>query len=35
MKVYIEENNLQVELIWYRKIVHFIHVYFCKATDSM
>ena len=35
MKVYIERNNLQLELIWYLKNVDFIHVYVCKATDSM
>ena len=35
MKVYIERNNEQVELIRYRKNVDFIHVYFCEATDSM
>ena len=35
MRVYMERNNLQVELIRYRKNVDFIHVYFCEATDSM
>ena len=35
MKVYIERNNLQVELIRCRKDVDFIHVYLCEATDSM
>ena len=36
MKVCIERNNLQLELIRYRKkIVDFIHVYFVEATDSM
>ena len=35
MKVYIERNNLQVELIRYHKNVDLIHVYFCEATDSM
>ena len=35
MKVYIERNKEQVELIRYRKNVDFIHVYFCEATDSM
>ena len=35
MKVYIERNNLQVELIRYRKNVDFIHVYFCEVMDSM
>ena len=35
MKVYTERNNLQVELKRYHKKVDFIHVYFCKAADSM
>ena len=35
MKVYIEWNNLQVELIRDRENVYFIHVYFCKAMDLM
>ena len=36
MRVYIERNNLQLELIWYRKkIFDFIHIYICEATDSM
>ena len=35
MKVYIERNNLQLELIRYGKNVDFIHVYFCEAIDSM
>ena len=35
MKVYIERNNLQVELIRYCKNVDFIHVYFCEATESV
>ena len=35
MKVYIERNNMQVELIRYRKNVDFIHVYFCEITDLM
>ena len=35
MKVHIERNTLQLELIQYRKNVDFIHVYFCKAMDSM
>ena len=36
IKVYIERNNLQVELIRFRKKnVDFIHVYFCEAKDSM
>ena len=34
MKVYIERNNLQLELIRYSKNVDFIQVYFCKATES-
>ena len=35
MKVYMERNNLQLELIRYSKSnVDFIHGYFCKATDS-
>ena len=34
MKVYIERNNLKLELIQYSKNnVDFIHVHFCKATD--
>ena len=35
MKVYIERNNLQLELIRYSKKIDFIHVYFGEATDSM
>ena len=36
MKVYIEMNNLQVELIGFRKKnIDFIHVYFREAMDSM
>ena len=35
IKVYIERNNLQVELMRYHKSVDFIHVYFCVAPDSM
>ena len=35
LKAYIERNNIQVELIQYRKHLDFIHVYFCKARDSM
>ena len=36
MKVDIERNILQRELIRYRKKnVDFVHVYFCKATDSL
>ena len=35
MKVYIERNNLQVELIGCRNFFYFIHVHFCKSTDSM
>ena len=31
MKVYIERNNMQVELIRFTK--YFIHVYFCKARN--
>ena len=34
-KVFIERNNLQLELIRYRKTVDFIPVYFCEATDSL
>ena len=34
MKVYIERNNLQQELIRYRNFFDFIHVY-CKAPNSM
>ena len=33
--VYIESNNLQLELIRYFKNVDFIHVYVCEAKDSM
>ena len=29
MKVYIEGNNLQVELLRYRKLLDLIHIYFC------
>ena len=32
MKVYIERNNVQVELIRFREI--FIHVYFCEARNA-
>ena len=39
MKVYIERNNMQDELIRFRKNNYFIHVYFCEArnfqTDAM
>ena len=36
MKVYIENNNIQVELIRLRKKnIDFIHVYFCEARYSM
>ena len=35
MKVYIERNNLKLELIRYRNFFDFIHVYFYEATDSM
>ena len=35
MKVYIERNNLKLEVILCRYMFHFIHVYFCEATDSM
>ena len=35
MKVYIERNNLQLELMRYHKNVEFIHVYFCEATALM
>ena len=31
MKVYIERNNIQVELIRFRKNIDFIHVYVCEA----
>ena len=34
MKVYIERNNIQVELIRFRKNIDFIHVYFCEARKS-
>ena len=30
LRVYIERNNLQLELIQYRKNADFIHVYFVK-----
>ena len=33
MKVYLETNNLQLELIWYRKETF--TLFTCKATDSM
>ena len=33
MKVYIERNNLQVELIRFRNKIDFIHVYFCEARN--
>ena len=35
IKVYIERNKLKPELIRCIKNVDSIHVYFCKATDSM
>ena len=36
MKVYIERNNMQVEIIRFRKKnVDFIHVYVCESSDSM
>ena len=35
MKVFIERNNLQLELIRYRKNVDCIHVCFCEVMDSM
>ena len=35
MKVNIERNNLQLEVIRYRSKVDFIHIYVCEATDSM
>ena len=35
MKVYIERNNTQVELIRFCKNLDFIHVYFCEATNAM
>ena len=35
MKVYIERNNLQVDLIRYSKNVDLFLCYFCEATDSM
>ena len=39
MKVYIERNNMRVELIRFRKKYRIIHVYFCGArnfpTDTM
>ena len=33
MKVYIERNNVQVELIRFRKNINFIHVCFCEARN--
>ena len=30
MKVYIERNNIQVELIRFRKNIDFVHVYVCE-----
>ena len=35
MKVYIERNNMLVELIRFRKTILFIHVYFSEARNSM
>ena len=35
MKVYIERNNIQVELIRFRKNIDFIHVYVCESRNSM
>ena len=35
MKVYIERNNMQVELIRFREKVDFIHVYVCESHGSM
>ena len=35
MKVYTERNNMQVELIRFRKNIDFIHIYFCEARNSM
>ena len=35
MKVYIELNNMQVELIRFRKHIDFTHVYFCEASNAM
>ena len=34
MKLYIESNNIQVELIRFRKNIDFIHVYFFKPMKS-
>ena len=34
IKVHIERNNMQVELIRFRKSIAFIHVYFCEAKNS-
>ena len=35
IKVYIEGNNMQVELIQFlKKNIAFIHVYFCEASNS-
>ena len=35
VKLYIERNNLHLELIRYRTFFYFIHVYFFEMTDSM
>ena len=35
MKVYIERNNMQVELTRFRKKIDFIGVYVCEAWKSM
>ena len=32
MKMYIERNNMQVELIRFRKNIDFIHVYVCESN---
>ena len=35
MKLYIERNYLQVELMRFRKHIDFIHVFFFEARNSM
>ena len=36
MKVYIERNNMQVELLRFReKNIDFIHVYVCQSRNSV
>ena len=35
MKAHIERNNVQLELIRYRKHANVVHVFFCEATGSI